>query len=173
MLDLLAYVLRMGFVCLLSIAMVTPLGAEPLEPPLKCKIMHGAWCILDGVDQREFTSYRNRYWRQWNLHDKYWNREVGVVLERRDCRGKAANTIEVVKVRPNTLWAGRRWNEVLLKLRKDRTCELRLFVPVDDRDFVKKAATSLSGNIAVCLRGRPFVENVLSPLVYKLLENTE
>jgi hypothetical protein len=154
-----------------SLALSTPvLKAEPQEPPLKCEISRGAWCIVRGIGEIKFVARQSGKWNKWSLYDNYWKKEVGVVLEGTACIDTVADKVELIKVRPNVLWEDRRWKEAVVSLRRDGTCELRLLVPVSDPIFVRKAASSLSGHIAACIAGHACADNILSTFVYKSLE---
>ena len=158
------------FLCVSLALSPTILKAEPQEPPLKCEISRGAWCIVKGIGEIKFVARQNEQWNRWALYDNYWKKEVGVVLEGSGCIDTVADKVELIKVRSNVIWEGRRWKEAVVSLRRDGTCELRLMVPVSDPNFVRKAASSLSGHIAACVAGHTCVDNILSTLVYKSLE---
>lgn len=158
------------FFCI-ALSLSTPiLRAEPQEPPLKCEVAHGAWCVVRGIGEIKFVARQNEQWNKWSLYDNYWKREVGVVLETPGCNDTVADRVELIKIRANVLWEGSRWKEAVVSLRRDGTCELRLMVPLSDPIFVRKAASSLSGHIAACIAGHACTDNILSAFVYKSLE---
>jgi hypothetical protein len=157
--------------CCIALALSTSfLRAEPHEPPLKCEITHGAWCVVRGIGEVKFVARQNEQWNKWSLYDNYWKREVGVVLETPGCSDTVADRVELIKISPNVLWEGSRWKEAVISLQRDRTCQLRLMVPLSDPTFVRKAASSLSGHIAACIAGHACTDNMLSAFVYKSLE---
>jgi hypothetical protein len=158
------------FLCISLALLASVLKAEPQEPPIKCEVARGAWCIVRGVGEIKFVARQSEQWNKWSLYDNYWKKEVGVVLEGTACSDTVADKVELIKVRPNVLWEGRRWKEAVVSLRRDGTCELRLMVPIDDPSFVRKAASSLSGHIAACFAGHACADNMLSTFVYKSLE---
>lgn len=143
--------------------------ADQREPPLKCEINRGAWCIVKGVDNINFSIVKDERLNRWSIWDSYWQKEVGIVLESFGCVDASADSIEVFKVNSNVLWEGRLWREVVVKLRNDNSCNLRLFVSMEDSNFRNKAATGLGGAIAICISGRTCTENILATYVYELL----
>ncbi|MYM41936.1 hypothetical protein [Duganella qianjiadongensis] len=157
--------------CAIALALSTPiLSAAPQEPPLKCEVTHGAWCVARGIGEIKFVAHQNEQWNRWSLYDNYWKREVGVVLETPGCSDTVADRVELIKISPNVLWEGSRWKEAVISLRRDGTCELRLMVPLSDLNFVGKAASSLTGHIAACIAGRACTDNMLSAFAYKSLK---
>jgi hypothetical protein len=130
---------RYRVLCLVLVFLAHPLRAELQEPPLKCEITRGSWCIVKGISEIRFANVQNGKWHKWALYDEYWKKDVGIVLEGTGCVDTAADTIELVEVHSNVLWEGRRWKEAVVSIRRDRTCELRLMVPTNDIAFVKKA----------------------------------
>ncbi len=159
----------------LSIALCCALTPSALvraavrEPPLKCEFTRGAWCVVKGAAKAEMTKNGSAKFNTWRFFDEYWRREVGVVLEGVNCVGNTADVIELVEVNSNVIWEGRRWREAVVNLRKDNSCSLRLMVPSHDQAFVKKAASSLSGHVAACMKGRVCAENILAPRIFDAL----
>jgi hypothetical protein len=147
------------------------LRAEPKEPPLKCGIDRTSWCIVKNADDIKVSVTKKDKWREWRIFDNYWKREVGLVLEKKRCPALKAEGLWVSSVNGNVLWEGEQWQEVVVDLRKDKLCTLRLLVPTRNREFRRKAASSLSGHIAACLPNQKCTSNVLSTHVYKLLDN--
>jgi hypothetical protein len=153
------------FFCI-ALALSTPIiSAEPQEPPLKCEVTPGAWCIVRGIGEIKYVPRQSEQWNKWSLYDNYWKREVGVVLEAPACNETVADRVKLIKLSPNVLWEGRRWKEATVSLRRDGTCDLRLMVPLSDPMFVRKAASSLSGHIAACIAGHACADNMLSTFV--------
>lgn len=163
-----------GVLCILLTLLTPNLHADQPEPPLKCEVNRGAWCILRGIGEIKFSAGREEeQWREWSLYDNYWKKQVGVIFEEATCMDTVADDVEVTQVRSNVLWNKRRWNEAIVSLRREGTCKLRLLVPVSDPTFVRKAASSLSGSIAACIPGHACSDNVLSNIVYKSLTTSK
>lgn len=161
---------RQTFVAMF-LALIGPgVNAEPMEPPLACEITRKAWCIMKGMAEIKFVKSTDGRWHRWVLYDGYWKRDVGVILEDVGCESATADTIEVTATRQTIAWDGRTWTRVVIRLRKDRSCELVLMVPAGDPKFRKRVASSLSGHIAVCIQDRRCSDNILSRQIYSLLE---
>jgi hypothetical protein len=154
----------------LLLVLAPGIKAEPHEPPLQCEISRGAWCIVKGIGEIRFAKIPNSEWNKWTVNDDYWHRRVGIILEKASCPETVADTVEIVQVRSNVRWEGNLWREAVIQLRKDRRCQLRLMVPLDDLSFQKKAASSLTGSVAACIAGMACTDNILSTKVYRVLE---
>ncbi len=141
-----------------------PSMASP-EPPLRCEIARGAWCIMPGVGKIETFDRDNKISRL-TIIDEYWGKEVGMVTEGPACSNAFADIVEIVEINSDLLHNGRYWREIVVKLRRDNTCFLRLMVPTGDKAFVSPAASSLSGHLAACIAGRACTDHILAAHLY-------
>lgn len=146
--------------------------AEVMEPPLRCTIDRTAWCIVEGVGSVRFEPRKNDGWNKWKIYDAHWGKTVGIVLEKPGCNDRRADQIVISDVKLDVRRFGDRWNQVSVTLNKERSCELKIMSIATDKNFLAKAANSLSGSIAVCLVGERCSENILSPKIYHLLSNS-
>jgi hypothetical protein len=162
---------RQAFFCTLLLLFSHPIRAEPTpkELPLRCEIARGWWCILGNVGEINFSKTTDENIANWTFYDSYWKRKVGVLLEQGDCKASAADSIQILRARTHVLWKGHHWNDVTVGLKSDSSCKLRILVPAEDPSFLVKAATALSGNIAVCMANQLCSDNILSERIFDLL----
>lgn len=138
-----------------------------LEPPRHCAITRGAWCIMDGYYQITYSGVDNQPLNQWVISQDRWSDEPAVILESVGCRDAVADENEIVETNREVEWNGQLWREVVVRLRGDGKCELRLLAPTFERVELDTAASELSGSIAVCYLDQRCEANSIDAETYR------
>lgn len=147
------------------------LFASPNEPLPQCAITRGAWCILKGPYQIEYSPVRNEPIYSWTISEKYWRSEAGVILEGQGCKDGAADTLELIDSSSLFSWEGQTWKAATLRLKKNGQCDLQFLVPTSERAPLGMAASVISTHVAVCLRKLKCEGNIVAPYVFRSLSN--
>ncbi|NII55166.1 hypothetical protein [Luteibacter sp. SG786] len=101
-------------------------------PERVCEIRQRAWCIT----QADSIITDIPAWAQtdpdhtWRIHHRRYPDSDLVIFEPRGCRKALADTVEPIRFSHGVMWEGASWDEILVRLRKDGTCDLTLRVPV-------------------------------------------
>lgn len=141
--------------------------AMALEPPMQCAIKRGAWCIISSNHTITYSGVHDEPRYQWHIAGDYWKDEPALILESKGCRDAVADDNQIVETNSEVTWEGKRWREVVVRLRKDGTCELRLLAPTFDQVELDAAASRLSTNIAVCFAHQPCEQSSISSDIYR------
>jgi len=109
-------------------AKVAPL--EALAPPRECEIRMAAWCIFkSNITIQHKPSSDPAYRSVWTMWGSYWSTQPSVVLEPAGCREGLSDMLRVVNFDGNFQWDNRKWNSIVIQLKSDKTCDLRLLAP--------------------------------------------
>ena len=130
-----------------DISAATP---HPAAPPRKCEIRQPAWCIYQ--DALKVVRQLNKETREvvWVLSGPSRHDSELVIFEPGGCREGFADTVAVLSFRENIEWEQRAWDEMRVRLRENGSCDLRLLVPLFDRDPLEWAFSTGRGLIAAC-----------------------
>lgn len=120
-------------VLVLTTACTTPgISAEvqprPSAPPRFCEVKHSAWCLLTGADNyTDVPSLKAEYVSQWIVRGDLWRDHPLIINEPRGCRSGRSDTVALVSYERGVRWQGRNWNKLIVKLKKDGSCDLELW----------------------------------------------
>lgn len=138
------------------------------EPPIKCDISRGAWCFLRSPYTFTFFHAQDESFSAWKVVEDHWSNEPGFVLEDNGCGDVGhADTLEVSVIPDGVAWSGQQWRGVLVKLRADGSCNLRLLAPLPSQAPLDMAASALSTHVAICYEDRACTPNVIADKVYQ------
>ena len=112
-------------------------------PPWKCELRLSAWCIAEG-------SYEiNRQSADDGVHDRVWSMRGRfrpesklIVLEPNGCGNGLSDTARLMKFEKGVARQGRSWDQLLVRLKSDASCDLTILLPPDDGDTMEWAFTS-------------------------------
>ena len=136
------------------------------EPPIRCEITRGSWCILASPYQIMFSPVPGTSLNQWTLSESYWHKEAAIILESTMCPDRKAEVLEIAETNPRFLWLGRYWRRVVVRLTTDGECSLQLLAPTRSRAPLDMAVSAISTHVAACIDAKPCPEAIVGPTVY-------
>jgi hypothetical protein len=122
-------------------------------PPRKCEIRHEAWCIYqDGSEITDLQKVTNENPNEhiWTMRDVYHPQSVLVIFEPDGCRNGLADTVDALGFDKDVKWQGKAWDQMRVRLKVDGSCDLRLLVPLFDKNPLEWAFSVGRTLIAAC-----------------------
>lgn len=107
----------------------------PSSPPESCEIRQAAWCLLySDVTYEDKPSPLEKFSSIWIIRGSTWKEHPLVMREPRGCRQGRADTTEFVRSIKNVEFEGNRESMFVVRLKKDKTCDLEFFYYPVKRD---------------------------------------
>lgn len=126
-------------------------GAQALEPPDRCEIKRGAWCILrDDVTVTKRLPTPGSGEVIWSVRDPLWKSDF-VIVESRGCDQVLSKDPKITGYVENASWGGDTWNEVNIKLDIGGVCSLRLLSKSGPADIHRSDYVSKLGLLRMCV----------------------
>lgn len=120
---------------------------SPSAPPRKCEITVGAWCIFESnITIQHKPSAESGYRSVWTIWGSNWSKQPSIILEPNGCRDGLSDVVRLIEFDGNFPWDGRRWNSILVKLKSDDACNLRLLSPTVEDD---PSGAAFSANLSL------------------------
>jgi hypothetical protein len=105
-------------------------------PPSECEIRLRAWCIRqeDSIitDIGKWSSADPDH--TWLIHHRDRPDRNLVVFEPRGCRKGFADVVKPIRLTPGVVVGGQTWDEAVVRLKADGSCDLTLRVPASPND---------------------------------------
>ena len=146
-----------GFVvALVALSTFAGLGSSKsvnAMPPVRvCEIRQSTWCIYAGdITIQHRLSSDVEYRSVWSIWGRYWADHPAVVLEPSGCRNGHSDQIRLIEHDVGFEWSGRKWDSVVVRLKVDGTCDLRLLSPAKGEDPRQSAFSAKLTLIQTCL----------------------
>jgi hypothetical protein len=144
------------FLPLVSARPVVPIE-QSLQPvasiPRTCEIRQEAWCIYqDGSEITDLQKIDNKNSNEhiWSMRDINHPYSVIIIFEPDGCRNGFSDKISALGFDENVKWRGRIWDQMRVRLRADGSCDLRLLVPLYNKDPLEWAFSVGRTLIAAC-----------------------
>lgn len=126
-------------------------GTAPSAPPRECDIRLPVWCILQGVDRiilvNEVESGYNDF---WELQGAFEPKSELVILEPPGCRIGLSDTLKSLGFDTGIYWHSKIWDRIIVKLKKDGSCNLALLFPPYRNDPMEWAFSNGVISIRAC-----------------------
>lgn len=104
------------------------------SPPIECRERLGAWCILRlGAREVDVEYSQVDGLFIWRIGDPRWGNEEIAIREPKSCRTTFADSVDMVDGGAELGADGRHYQNLIISLRKDGTCDLRLRLSNDDK----------------------------------------
>lgn len=105
-------------------------NSPPSAPPRECDIRLPVWCILQGVDKIELVNEADSLHSDfWVLRGSFEPKSKLIILEPSGCRNGLSDTLEPLGFDSGIYWHKKIWDRIIVKLKKDGSCNLELLVP--------------------------------------------
>lgn len=103
---------------------------SPSAPPRECDIRLPVWCILQGVDKIELVNEADASHSDfWILRGSFEPESELIILEPSGCRDGLSNAFEPLSYDSGVYWHRKMWDRIVVKLKKDGSCNLEFLVP--------------------------------------------
>jgi hypothetical protein len=104
---------------------------SPSSPLLTCEIRQRAWCIHNGTAEVTLVQpvvSSDPPGRAWLLRDLHYPNSFLAVLEPQGCREVLADAVDPVSFAHGVHWREKTWDQLVVRLRKDGSCDLKLLL---------------------------------------------
>ena len=154
------------------------LQAPPHSPPKICEAPQSLWCIARGVGNIQISPSKDPGVRNiWKLWDDEWKEYPAMILESWGCRSGYADEVKVIDYSDSYKWHGEIRNSILVSLKSDGACTLRLLSPPISEDHSENAFSMKLTSIFLCSPescvDRPLAQQVWPAIQSKVLEERE
>ena len=125
----------------------------PSAPPRVCEIRQKAWCMYQEsseITDQQVTDSQDSEVHIWAMRNNYYPNSVLMIVEPNGCRNAFANEVKSLEYDKSIKWHGKIWDQMLVRLRTDGSCDLKLLVPVYDHSPLEWAFSVGRLLIAAC-----------------------
>lgn len=130
---------------------ISALNSPPSAPPRECDIRLPVWCILQGVDKIELVNEVDTTHSDfWVLSGSFEPESRLIILEPSGCRDGLSNTLEPLSYDTGIYWHRKMWDRIVVKLKKDGSCDLEFLVPPYEGDPMEWAYSNGMMLIRAC-----------------------
>lgn len=124
---------------------------KALAPPRECEIRMATWCIFrSNITIQHKPSHDIGYRSVWTMWGSYWSSQPSVILEPAGCREGLADMLQVVNFDGTFERDNRKWNSIIVRLKSDKTCDLRLLAPTLKDDLGGAAFSANLSLVGAC-----------------------
>lgn len=120
-------------------------------PKQQCEIRMPVWCIYkDDVVIKNEPGRVPGYRSVWTMWGDYWKEHPAVILEPAGCRVGLSDEIELISIDRRYVWNEEEWNSLVVRLKSDGSCDLRMLSPPKGADPVGAAFSANLSSIQAC-----------------------
>ena len=143
-------------ICILGCSNPHSLSDEPHNAPAReCEFERGSWCLLQGSYKVEFLGINNPPSNLWTISEDYWEDETVKIIEPLLCRDHPADIVKEISRQKKEVFK-ETWDEIVVRLKEDETCDLRILSPEKSKSLAIK--NFLRAQIAICLKSNSYCE---------------
>ena len=132
-----------GYACAAPPAPSSGVGAAPGAPRLHCEFQLSSWCIVEGayIVNRILAS-DEIHDRLWTLKDRFSPSSQVLILEPNGCKSGFSDDFQLRSFKHNVKRNRLLWDQTIVSLKKDGTCNLTVLTPVASGDPMEWAFSS-------------------------------
>jgi hypothetical protein len=110
-------------------------------PERLCEIQQAAWCLLDGaaeiIDKKGDTD--SKFSSVWYVSGPLSPNNGFFILEPNGCRKGTSDVLTLVSYENQFMWNSQSWQNMIFRLKSDKSCDLEVLVPVEGADKLNEA----------------------------------